>query len=117
MRKLLLDLGVADEHIVVEDTARNTLQSAVRCSAMLREREDVGSVFLCSSRYHILRCRMLMRLNGVRTGASVVSRDAHRVRPVRYGYAWIREGAALPFDALVMAGRRLVGALVVSRKK
>jgi uncharacterized SAM-binding protein YcdF (DUF218 family) len=117
MREILLNLGVADEQIVVEDTARNTLQSAVRCSAMLREREDVGSVILCSSRYHILRCRMLMRLNGVRSGASVVSRDAHRVGSARYGYAWIREGVALPFDALIMTGRRLVGAFAQSGKK
>lgn len=116
MRQLLLDLGAADEQIVVEDTARNTLQSAVRCAEILRDRSDVGSVILCSSRYHIRRCRMLMRLNGVRPGASVASRDAHRVGPARYGYAWIREWVALPFDALIMTGRRLGGVRAGSGK-
>lgn len=118
MRRLLLDLGAADEQIVVEDTARNTtLQSAVRCAAMLRDRADVGRVVVCSSRYHVRRCRMLMRLNGIRPDGSVRSRDAHRAGRVRYCYAWLREWAAMPYDAALIAGRRIGGALSRSRRK
>jgi len=105
MRRLLLDLGASDDQIVVEDTARNTLQSAVRCAAMLRARADVGAVVLCSSRYHIRRCRMLMRLNGIRPDAAVLSQDAHRVGPARYAWSWTRDVVALPFDATMMTGR------------
>jgi len=111
MRRLLLDLGATEEQIVIEDTARNTLQSAVRCAAILRDRRDVANVVVCSSRYHIRRCRMLMRLNGVRPDGSVASQDAHRVGPARYGYAWLREWAALPYDAVLMAGWRIGRAL------
>ena len=107
MRRLLLDLGVSDDRIVVEDTARDTLQSAVRCAAMLRARADVGAVVVCSSRYHIRRCRMLMRLNGIRPDAAVASRDAHRVGRARYAWSWARDLAALPFDAAGMSGRWL----------
>jgi len=107
MRRLLLDLGASDDQIVVEETARNTLQSAVRCSAMLRGRGDVGAVVVCSSRYHIRRCRMLMRLNGIRPAAAVASQDAHRVGPARYAWSWARDVAALPFDATMMTGRWL----------
>lgn len=117
MRRLLLDLGAIDEQIVVEDTARNTRESAVRCAAMLRGRPDVGGVFVCSSRYHVRRCHMLMRLNGVRPDGSVASRDAARVGPLRYGYAWLREWAALPYDAMLTTGRRFGGALIRSRPK
>lgn len=117
MRRLLLDLGAMDEQIVVEETARNTRQSAVRCAAMLRARRDVASVFVCSSRYHVRRCHMLMRLNGIRPDGSVASHDAGRVGPLRYGYAWLREWAALPYDAMLATGRRFGGALIRSRRK
>ncbi len=107
MRRLLLDLGVPDDRIVVEDTARNTRQSAVRCSAMLRARADVGVVVVCSSRYHIRRCRMLLRLSGIRPDAAVGSQDAHRVGTARYAWCWAREIMALPFDVAAMTGHRL----------
>jgi uncharacterized SAM-binding protein YcdF (DUF218 family) len=107
MRRLLLDLGASDDQIVVEDTARSTLQSAIRCSAMLCARADVGAVVVCSSRYHVRRCRMLMRLNGIRPDAAVASQDAHRVGPARYAWSWARDFAALPFDATLMSGHWL----------
>jgi len=107
MRRLLLDLGVPDERIVVEDTARNTRQSAVRCAAMLRARTDVGAVVVCSSRYHIRRCRMLLRLSGIRPDAAVASRDAHRVGRTRYAWSWARDLVAFPCDAVAMTGHRL----------
>jgi len=106
MRRLLLDLGARDEQIVVEDTALNTLQSAIRCSAMLRARGDVGEVVVCSSRYHIRRCRMLLRMNGVRAERFVASRDTPKVGRIRYAYAWLREWAALPHDTVLMTANR-----------
>jgi uncharacterized SAM-binding protein YcdF (DUF218 family) len=107
MRRLLLDLGVSDDRIVVEDTARNTRQSAVRCAALLRARADVGAVVVCSSRYHIRRCRMLLRLNGIRPDAAVASRDAHRVGAARYAWCWARDLVAFSCDAAAMTGYRL----------
>jgi uncharacterized SAM-binding protein YcdF (DUF218 family) len=104
MRRLLLELGVPDDRIVVEDTARNTLQSAVRCAAMLRDRADAGAVVVCSSRYHVRRCRMLLRLNGIRAHGTVASRDAHRVGAARYAWHWARDLVALPYDAAAMTG-------------
>ena len=111
MRRLLLDLGASDDQIVVEETARNTLQSAVRCSAMLRARGDVGAVVVCSSRYHIRRCRMLLRLNGIRPDGAVASRDVHRIGPARYAWTCARDLVAMPLDAIAMTGRRVWGRL------
>jgi uncharacterized SAM-binding protein YcdF (DUF218 family) len=111
MRDLLLDLGASAAQIVVEDTARNTLESAVLCSGLLRARDDAGAVVVCSSRYHVHRCHMLLRLNGVRPDALVASQDAHRVGRARYAWSWARDAVALPMDAVSMTGRRVWGRL------
>jgi len=105
MRRLLLDLGASEDQIVLEDSARSTRQSAIRCSAMLRDRRDVGAVVVCSSGYHVRRCRVLLRLSGVRTEGAVASRDAHRVGSLRYAWSWLREWIALPVDIAAMVGR------------
>lgn len=99
MRRLLLDHGIAEQHVLVEDKARNTHESAVLCSAILTARDDVGSVAVCTSRYHMARCRMLLRLHGIPADPGAASEDAAFVGPVGYAYAWLREILAFPLDA------------------
>lgn len=107
MRDLLLEAGVAADAILVEDQAQNTQQSAIFCAGMLRRRDDIGAVVVCTSRYHMVRCRMLLRLNGIRTGAGVASEDAAFQSRSRYTYSWLRELVAIPVDAAAAAWRRL----------
>lgn len=109
MRRLLLEAGVAGEDILVEDQARNTQQSSVLCAGMLRGRDDIGAVVVCTSRYHMFRCQMLLRMNVIRTGAGVPSEDAAFQSRVRNAYSWLRELVAIPVDAAVSAWRRLRG--------
>ena len=109
MRRLLLEMGVTEDRILIEDRARNTRQSAGLCAAILRRQGDVGEVMLCSSRYHLPRCRMLLRLNGVRCGRGAASDDAAAVGRSRYVYSWLREVAAMPMDALLVVLRRVSG--------
>lgn len=107
MRRLLLEAGVAADAILVEDQARNTQQSAVLCAGILRGRDGIGDVAVCTSRYHMFRCRMLLRMNGIRTGAGVASEDAAFQSRVRYAYSWLRELVAIPVDAAMSAWRWL----------
>ena len=107
MRRLLLSMGALEEQVVVENTARNTRQSAIRCAGILRNRGDAASVILCSSRYHVRRCGMLLRLNGIRPDAVVASADASRVGRRRYAYAAVRDWCAYPWDAALMCGAQL----------
>ena len=109
MRRLLLELGVADDRILIEDRARNTRQSASLCASILRRRGDVGDVLLCSSRYHLPRCRLLLRLNGIDCRSGAASDDAGAVGRGRYAYSWLRELAAMPMDAILVVLRRLTG--------
>ena len=107
MRRLLLSMGASEEQVVIEDSAQNTRQSAIRCAGILRDRGDAASVILCSSRYHVRRCGMLLRLNGIRPDAVVASADASRVGHRRYAYATVRDWCAYPWDAALMCGAHL----------
>ena len=104
MRRLLLSLGATEDQVVIENAAQNTRQSAVLCARILRDRGDAASVILCSSRYHLRRCNMLLRLNGVRADAVVASADASLVGRRRYAYATVRDWCAYPWDAALMCG-------------
>jgi len=109
MRRLLLELGARDDQILVEDQACNTRQSAILCAGILHAQDDVGAVIACTSRYHMLRCRMLLRMQGIRSMAGAVSEDAAFVGRARYGYCWLRELAAIPVDAVCSACHCLLG--------
>jgi uncharacterized SAM-binding protein YcdF (DUF218 family) len=110
MRRLLLELGAREEQILVEDQARNTRESAILCARMLQGRDDVGAVIVCTSRYHIRRCRMLLRMCGIRTAGGAASEDAGFVGRGRHAYSWLREMVAIPVDAVRMTWHRLMDA-------
>ena len=102
MAGLLRDRGVAPDHIMLEETATDTLSSAVACARLLAGRR--GPVVVASSGYHQRRCRMLLRMAGVRTVACPP--------PPTGAWVWywrLRECAALPYDAAAMGLRRLRG--------
>ncbi len=102
MAAMLRALGVPASHIQLEETATDTLSSAVACARLLAD--SPRPVRLASSAYHLPRCVMLMRMAGVRA--------SHCPPPASGSWAWywrLRECAALPYDAIAMAVRRLAG--------
>ena len=99
MAAMLRAYGVAADHIQLEETATDTLSSAVACARLLAGRP--GPVRLASSGYHLPRCVMLMRMAGVHATACPPP------RPGRWAWYWrLRECAALPYDAVAMGLRR-----------
>lgn len=63
-RQYLLDRGVSDERIAVEDTSRHTLENLAFARALLAESGSV--MVLVSSRYHLARARAFARGLGIR---------------------------------------------------
>ena len=109
MADRLLSAGVPPEAILIEETARDTLDSVIACRAILRRRGHRGAVHAATSAYHMPRCVLLLRLAGL---------PARRVPPPpapaaeRWGRRWywrLREVAALPWDALLMLARVVLG--------
>ena len=107
MRDLLLAAGVSNEAILVEDQARDTLQSVRLCHRLLRGRPGRQRIVVCTSPYHAPRCALLFTLLGypVTTALAIGDRQA-------LGWAkWLRyagkELIALPFDAIML----IIGAI------
>src|ERR1035437_423819 len=98
MRQLLIDGGVAPEMITSERKARNTLESARLCDAIMRAAGNVTEVIPCTSLYHIPRCAVLLRLLGWNVRTVGTPSDAGAVRWRTLVWYWIRELIALPYE-------------------
>ena len=67
MARLLAGLGVPEGQITLEETATDTLSSALACARLLAGQPD--PVRVASSGYHLPRCRLLLRMAGVHSTA------------------------------------------------
>jgi uncharacterized SAM-binding protein YcdF (DUF218 family) len=102
MRDLLLGLGIDHQAVIVEDRSRDTFDSAVNCSRLLRQRADVGRVFVASSAYHMPRCQLLLALLGLMTEKVPMASDRPWVGAARWLSYLLHEAVALPYDAALM---------------
>lgn len=93
--------GVDPAAILEEPTGTDTFSSVLACRALLRGRAAHGPVFAATSRYHLPRCLLLLRLAGLpaRPVPIGASRGAHWSR--RW-YWRLREVPAIPYDAALM---------------
>lgn len=109
IRDALRAAGVASDRIVVEPSAADTLESALRCDDILRRRGDAALVIPCSSNFHQPRCALLLRLLGHRVERRAMPADRPHVPSWRLGLFVAKEFLALPYDALLAACRRRPG--------
>jgi uncharacterized SAM-binding protein YcdF (DUF218 family) len=103
MKDVLLGLGVREANIVVDDHSQDTLDSAIHCARLLRaQAQAVESVTVCSSPYHNYRCQMLLRMLGIPARRGRMPSDRPALGVGKWLYYWVREAAAIPWDALLM---------------
>ncbi|SNB70329.1 DUF218 domain-containing protein [Arboricoccus pini] len=102
MRDTLLAKGVPAEAMILDETSRDTFASALATWRLLKDRADVRRVWVCTSAFHTPRCRLLIRMQGFRTGQVHVPRAATREWQPRYLYWTLREVPALPWDGFLM---------------
>ena len=106
MRELLRKAGIDDSRILVEDAAHNTRASAIHCAAILRAHPELSPVLVCSDRFHQARCVMLLRACGIAARAAPMANERETMRWQLWLFYRLREFAALPYDALMVACRR-----------
>ncbi len=106
MRRLLRAAGVGDDRILIEAEAHNTRSSAIKCAAILRTRPDLAPVLVCSDRFHQARCVLLLRLCGIEAEAAPMPDERGDMRWQVWLFYRLREFAAIPYDALMIALRR-----------
>ena len=106
MAALLGARGVPPERVLEEATGRDTLSSVLACAALLRRRGHGGPVLAASDGYHLPRCRLLLRMAGVKAAGVVPEGSA--ARDWRRRWFWrLREVPALPWDVMLMLWSRL----------
>jgi uncharacterized SAM-binding protein YcdF (DUF218 family) len=107
MAALLETRGVPPGRIVLEETGTDTLSSARAVARVLHARGLGAPVFAASSGYHVPRCVVLLRLLGVAARAAGPPWVSAGSRWTTRGYWWLREAAALPYDAALALFIRL----------
>lgn len=108
VRDALIADGVTSRRIVMELDGHDTLESVMLCHKLIQRRGDCERVVCCTSRYHQPRCSMLLRLLGYRVVLPKI--PIRRGHLTRFGLVrlFVRELAALPYDALMLSVSRAV---------
>jgi len=107
MAALLRDRGVAPGRIRTETTGTNTISSVCACAELLRG--HAGLVYAATSAYHLPRCVLLLRLAGLRARACRPTWGPASNSAGKRWYWRLREGVAVPVDAVLMAWLRVRG--------
>jgi vancomycin permeability regulator SanA len=110
MRNYLMERGIAGDLVLTEPEGRDTLSSAIRCIEILKQQTDVNSVVLCSSSFHLPRCRLIFRVLGVPAGPVAIESDRSVMGLLGWLRASAREGPATVWDVALALARRLMSA-------
>ncbi len=106
MTNLLVERGIPEHRVVLEENATDTLESALECTRILRDRGDAARVHVCTSSYHVPRCRLLIRILGISTRPLPIESDRLCLGRSKWSYYVLREAAAIAWDGLLLAVRR-----------
>jgi len=107
MRAYLVEQGIDGSLILTEPTGHDTLSSAIRCIEILERRSDVAAVVLCSSSFHLPRCRLIFRALGLAAGTVEIESDRRVLGSRRWLRASAREAPALVWDLTLAVARRV----------
>jgi uncharacterized SAM-binding protein YcdF (DUF218 family) len=100
--------GVPAAAILEEPTGTDTFSSVLACRALLQGLGHAGPVFAATSRYHLPRCLLLLRLGGVPARPVPIGASGN-VGLARRWYWRLREVPAIPYDATLMLWERVRG--------
>lgn len=109
MRRLLMRANVAQDRVIMDETATDTLSSVRAVRRLLDEHEFQGTVYVATSQFHMPRCMMLMRLAGFRPLPCPPPRSAASRRFFKRWFWRLREIPALPMDVTMTLFLRLFG--------
>jgi uncharacterized SAM-binding protein YcdF (DUF218 family) len=109
MAELLRQHGVSERWILQETTGTDTLASVRAVVALLRQHDLAAPVFAATSRYHLPRCVLLLRLAGLRAHACPAPPIPASQRFLWRWYWRLREVPAALYDLTLLVGLRLAG--------
>lgn len=112
MKHILMDSGVPESEIIIESEADDTLSSVIRCHRILRTKTEklringgnqiIRPLAICTSDYHMLRCRLLFRLLGWPTVACIAKDDRTELGLLKWLGYYLRDWIAIPCDLVLL---------------
>lgn len=102
MARQLKAHGVSERNILREDASRNTLDSVIHCANIIRQHPRRGPVVVCTDRYHLFRCRLLLLMLGVQTVSGPVESGYREAGPLRWVFYYLREIPALLMHGILL---------------
>ena len=100
MRQLLLDGGILDQYIIMDEASMDTMDSIVYCSQLLRHRQ-INNIIICTDTYHLARTKLLFNLFGISTTPYPMPSGRNSNGWLRWIYYYIREAAAIVWDLFI----------------
>jgi len=107
MKRIAIEKGVTEEQIIVEESAKSTLDSAYACSKIIRMNRW-SSALIVTDRYHVLRSAFLFRQFGIRVFFSTPDDVGFTLRSWKFWYSYSREYLALPWNLFRVCIRKFV---------
>jgi len=105
MKRLAIEQGVPENRILMDETARNTVDNAIACVRILKQKKWTD-VMIVSDRYHLPRGRLLFRLLGINAAGSGPEVCNKVGRPWKWRYFQLREFVAIPVGVMTLLWRR-----------
>lgn len=103
MKRILLHHEVLPEKIIVDDQSRDTLDSIINCSQILKKHSPrFQSIIISSDLYHLPRCRWLFYLKGIKTTRVKVLSGLSANGLAKWAYYYFRELAAIIYDTFLI---------------
>jgi uncharacterized SAM-binding protein YcdF (DUF218 family) len=106
MKDALIESGVPARRIIIEPEARHTLESVRLCHELIQRRGDCRKVVCCTSRYHQPRCALLLKMLGYNVIMPPVRISRGQLSWFGLARLFVRELAALPYDASLLLARK-----------
>ena len=103
MQNLLLDLGATHEQVMLEDQAKDTMDSSFNCAELLTQHSYQAQndcVIVCSSPYHNYRCQLLLWMKQVSSVRGNMPTDKYALGTIKWLRYYIREAVAIPWDLI-----------------
>jgi vancomycin permeability regulator SanA len=106
MRQLALEAGVPATHIVMEEHAVSTLQSARRCASLLHQ-HGWSNALLVTDRYHLSRALLIFRALGIQAWGSAPQGGPYSRKRWKRWYYFGRETLAFAWYVCLSTGLRV----------
>lgn len=98
--QLLSEWGIPRNRIIVDRESMNSIDTVASCKSLLRSRNDISQVVVCTSSYHIPRCSTLMSIAGIsHTNVSPPS-ELRVLGTTKFMKLVVREVLAMPLSLI-----------------